>query len=279
MRLVQRTLFVFALSCALAAPALAGQNTQAPQELLNYSSHRDDAPHPKGDRQRELRMQALEAKLNGKASGKTHQVAKGQFVELERQGEDSIWTVMAQFGNSIHPVLGGTPGPLRNQIAQPNRQFDNTTIWTSDFNQAYYQNLLFSDAAGTVSFRNFYQELSSNRYTGNGQGEDWVQLTRNEAYYGSDYCGDIVCAQTWVFVRDAATAWDNSKIAAGWTAAQINTYLSKYDVWDRYDYDGDGNFNEPDGYIDHFQAIHAGEGEETGGGPQGRDAIRSRRWS
>ena len=40
-------------------------------------------------------------------------------------------------------------------------------------------------------------------------------------------------------------------------------------MWDRYDYDGDGNFNEPDGYIDHFQSVHAGEGEETGGGAQG----------
>ena len=40
----------------------------------------------------------------------------------------------------------------------------------------------------------------------------------------------------------------------------------------------DGNFNEPDGYIDHFQAIHAGEGEEAGGGAQGADAIWSHRW-
>ena len=34
--------------------------------------------------------------------------------------------------------------------------------------------------------------------------------------------------------------------------------------------DSDGNFNEPDGYIDHFQAVHAGEGEEAGGGPRAR---------
>src|SRR5690606_21814634 len=42
--------------------------------------------------------------------------------------------------------------------------------------------------------------------------------------------------------------------------------------------DGDGDFNEPDGYIDHFQAIHAGIGEEAGGGAQGEDAIWSHRW-
>ena len=53
--------------------------------------------------------------------------------------------------------------------------------------------------------------------------------------------------------------------------------LAPFDVWDRYDYDGDGNFDEPDGYIDHFQSVHAGEGEETGGGAQGTDAIWSHR--
>ena len=63
----------------------------------------------------------------------------------------------------------------------------------------------------------------------------------------------------------------------GGTAA-LNAYLAQYDVWDRYDYDGDGNFNEPDGYIDQFQSIHAGEGEETGGGAQGTNAIWSHRW-
>ncbi len=52
-------------------------------------------------------------------------------------------------------------------------------------------------------------------------------------------------------------------------------YLSQFDKWDRYDHDGDGNFNEADGYIDHFQAIHAGEGEEAGASP---DAIWSHRW-
>ena len=64
----------------------------------------------------------------------------------------------------------------------------------------------------------------------------------------------------------------------GKTDAEIKAYLAQFDKVDRYDYDGDGNFNEPDGYIDHFQAIHAGEGEEAGGGAQGADAIWSHRW-
>ena len=64
-------------------------------------------------------------------------------------------------------------------------------------------------------------------------------------------------------------------IGLGKTDAEIAIELAKHDKWDRYDQDGDGNFNEADGYIDHFQAIHAGEGEEAGASP---DAIWSHRW-
>ena len=50
--------------------------------------------------------------------------------------------------------------------------------------------------------------------------------------------------------------------------------IAKVDETDRYDCDHDGNFNEPDGYIDHFGMVHAGHGEDADGGP---DAIWSHR--
>ncbi len=55
--------------------------------------------------------------------------------------------------------------------------------------------------------------------------------------------------------------------------------LSDYDTWDREDYDGDGVYDEPDGIIDHLMVIHAGVGEEAGGGSLGGDAIWSHRSS
>ncbi len=270
-----------ALAAVMAAPlALAQSNLPDPEH--GSKSRSDNPGHPLGDKQRDLRQRGLHQVLKGQAQpkgpNKVVQVAKGQFVELARQGEDKIFTVLGQFGNSISPTYGGTPGPLRNQIPQPDRSVDNTTIWATDFNRAHYEAMLFSSAPGAVSMRNFYIEQSSNRYTVNGDVADWVQVPFNEAYYGSNYCGGIVCARTWLFVRDAVNAWYNAQIAAGKTVAEINAYLSQFDKWDRYDYNGDGNFNQPDGYIDHFQIVHAGEGEETGGGAQGTDAIWSHRW-
>jgi immune inhibitor A len=53
--------------------------------------------------------------------------------------------------------------------------------------------------------------------------------------------------------------------------------LAELDVWDRYDLDLDGNFNESDGFIDHFQIVHAG-GDEADGDPiYAGDAIWSHR--
>jgi immune inhibitor A len=243
-----------------------------------YGSAVDDAPHPLGDAQRADRREAFVAQAHGNADGNTHRTKHGRYVELERLGEDTIWTIIGEFGDQIHPTYGGTPGPLHNQIPQPDRSVDNTTIWEADFSKPYYEDLLFSEAEDAISMRKYYIEQSSNRYAVNGQVTEWVQVPYNEARYGANYCGDIVCATTWLFVRDSAQAWYDAQLAAGQTPAQIDAYLSQFDVWDRYDWDGDGNFDEPDGYIDHFQAVHAGEGEETGGGAQGTDAIWSHRW-
>ncbi|ABC80098.1 M6 family metalloprotease domain-containing protein [Anaeromyxobacter dehalogenans] len=267
-----------ALLAALAlAPSAASAAADDPQ-LPDVAPTTDNPSHPLGDAQAARKAVAIQEKLNGRTKGRTHQVARGQYVELERLGEDRIWTVVGEFGDAVNATYGGTAGPLRNQIPEPDRAVDNVTIWAPDFSRAYYEALLFSDAPGDVSMRNFYKELSANRYTVNGEVTDWVKVPFNEANYGANYCGGIVCARTWLFVRDAVNAWYNAQIAAGRTPAEIDAYLAQYDVWDRYDHDGDGNFNEPDGYIDHFQAIHAGEGEETGGGAQGTDAIWSHRW-
>ena len=55
--------------------------------------------------------------------------------------------------------------------------------------------------------------------------------------------------------------WVKQQLDSGKSMADIQTYLKKFDVWDRYDLDGDGVFNEPDGYIDHMQVVHAGGDE------------------
>ena len=258
-------ILVSVAAVASAAPAVDQEPYQA--------GRGDDLSHPLGEQQRALKQQAMEAKLHGKAYGRTHEVARGQFVELERVGEDSIWTVLAEFGDAERPgYTGGLPGPQRNQIPEPDPNYNNTTIWVPDFNQDYYLDVLFSEEPGAISMRNFYIEQSSNRYAVNGEVTDWSQVQYNTARYGRTF------PDTWYFVDESVDNWYQSQIFGGMTSAMIDDYLSQFDVWDRYDWDGDGDFDEPDGYIDHFQSVHAGEGEEAGGGIYGVDAIWSHRW-
>jgi immune inhibitor A len=75
-------------------------------------------------------------------------------VELERAGEDPVWTVLGEFADYAH-----------NSITEPDRSYDNTTIWTEDFGRDYYLDMLFDESPGANSMRNYYIEQSSNRYT------------------------------------------------------------------------------------------------------------------
>ncbi len=163
--LVVTMLVVAIVPLAGAAPA---STQDGPDDVPNVGANTDNPSHPLGDQQAAEKQIALEAKLAGKTKGKTHEVAKGQYVELAREGEDSIWTVVGQFGNQIKPDIWWHGWSSAQSDPQPDRSVDNSTIWAPDFNQSYYQNLLFSDAPGAVSMRNFYIEQSSNRYTVNG---------------------------------------------------------------------------------------------------------------
>jgi immune inhibitor A len=138
--------------------------------------------------------------------------------------------------------------------------------------------ILFDEGKGVNSMRQWYIENSSNRYAVYGDVTDWVSLPGNACDYDDGDPGPGDALSVWQFLIDSVDGWYAAQIADGKTPAQINEYLSQFDVWDRYDWDGDAIFDEPDGYIDHMQFVHAGEGNEAGGGALGDCAIWSHSW-
>lgn len=294
MRKASIWLLVMALLIGLApTTALAAHDPGAVKGEKGRKRKPDNVlPNPLAEKQQKLRERALDKKLRGEARGKVVKLARAQYVEMAREDTDRVFVVLAEFGNNVHPTYEGDPGPLHNQIAKPAKN-DNTTIWQPDYSSDHYRDLYFSSAPNALSMVNYYEEQSSGRYSIEGDVVEWVKVPYNGARYGTNDCdadgdddGDLeendpdsnVCAQTWYLIRDAINVWTRQQLASGKTAAQVKAYLDTFDVWDRYDHDGDGDFDEKDGYIDHFQIVHAGEGEETGGGAQGRDAIWSHRW-
>ncbi len=146
-----------ASAAPLASDGIGGEPQAAPKI--------DNKPDPLTTAQLELKEQALEAKLNGKAYGKTHEVAQGQYVELERDGEGALWTVLGEFADFAH-----------NTMPEPDRAVNNTDLWVPDFSRDYYMDLLFNEAPGANSMRNFYIEQSANRYTVHGDVTDWIRV-------------------------------------------------------------------------------------------------------
>jgi len=234
--------------------------------------------------------------------------SEDQYVELEREATDRIFVVLAEFGDERHPnfpdkdlepsIPGPATfdGPLHNAIPEPDRNADNSTVWQPDYDQEHYQDIYFGEGtepgAGkkVESVKTYYERQSSGRYSIDGTVTDWVKVTYNEARYGrsSDnpatngddpgVCASHVCTNTWNLVADSVNQWVTDQKADGRTDDQIHEEMAGFDAWDRYDHDADGDFNESDGYIDHFQIVHSGGDEADGDPQQGEDAVWSHRW-
>ncbi|GAA2779545.1 immune inhibitor A [Kitasatospora paracochleata] len=287
-----------AVAAALGAGLLPGMANAAPvtpvprdpADAAQATSVPHDLPGPLTDKVNAEQKAAVEQLMNGTAKIESHggstsvKLGRDKYVELKRERTDKIFTILVDFGDQVDSTTktpdgkvkyGGQPGPAHNQIAKPDAATNNSTAWQADYNQAHYQDLYFSKTQ--PSLKTFYEKQSSGRYSVDGQVTDWVRVPWNEARYGSNYCGGHVCNNAQDLIRDGINAWVADQKAKGQSDEQIKATLAQYDQWDRYDYNHDGNFNQPDGYIDHFQIVHAGEDESAGGGVQGTDALWAHR--
>ncbi|MFD3499971.1 immune inhibitor A domain-containing protein [Streptomyces sp. NPDC058678] len=275
------TFSTFAVAQADPADAPAAVDGHDPQPA---KSREHDLDGPLSKTREAQREEALDQVISGAATVKDRDGSKvvqlkgskgkGKYVELGREKTDKIFTILVEFGDQIDSRYGGTVGPLHNEIAQPDRAVNNSTAWQADYNRAHFQDLYFGTGKNTESLKKYYEKQSSGRYSVEGEVTDWVKVPYNEARYGSN----DAATGAWYAVQDGVDAWVAEREAAGDTAAEIKAELAEFDQWDRYDFDGDGDFNEADGYIDHFQIVHAGEDESAGGGAQGADAIWAHRW-
>ena len=187
-------------------------------------------------------------------------------------------------------------GPQFNEISQPS---DNWTPWldpdnsyTDGFTQEYFDLLMFSTTGYTepmrtelanpwdggngfdfsgVSFKNWYLENSRGVYDPGGEVAE-VTLPEAVSYFGAADCSGPIPQGDSFFgpVYNVAIS----------AAEQINVEIPNFDwtAWDQedvIDYDNDGNFNEPDGYVDHFFLIEAGQAQ---GGIYGEFMIWPHSW-
>ncbi|WP_114572105.1 immune inhibitor A domain-containing protein [Exiguobacterium flavidum] len=152
-------------------------------------------------------------------------------------------------------------------------------MYADNFSKEHYEKLMFGDEEFELfsgdkvkTFKQYYEEQSGGSYTVDGTVSNWLSVPGTAKDYGSDNPAGGNDNNPGTkgprgLVKDAL----NAAVASG-------IDLAEYDEFDLYDLDGDGNQNEPDGLVDHLMIIHAGTGQEAGGGTLGDDAIWSHRW-
>jgi len=163
-----------------------------------------------------------------------------------------------------------TTGPLHNQIPAPGPR-DNNTIWYEDATPALYNELYFGvgKTAGLIvhhpnlgdvdlrgnTMANYYLEQSEGKFQPKGEVyPNWLQAAHSEGWYGADGCdGGSHNVRAWDLVAEVVLA--------------VNADNPTFD-WQTYDGDADG-------IVDNFTVLHAGAGQEAGGGQQGAFSIWS----
>jgi immune inhibitor A len=163
-----------------------------------------------------------------------------------------------------------TTGPLHNEIPAPGPR-DNNTIWYDDATPSLYTELYFGVGPhagvivnhpnlGTVDLRgntmaNYYLEQSEGKFAPKGEVyPKWLQALHSEGWYGADNC-----------------TGSNHNVLAGDLVREVVDAINGDDpnfAWQNFDGDGDG-------VVDNFTVLHAGMGQEAGGGAQGDFSIWS----
>jgi immune inhibitor A len=116
---------------------------------------------------------------------------------------------------------------------------------------------------------NYYTEVSYGAVGITGTVVQWVQLDHPYAYYSNG---------TYPFWNGFGPYPNNAQGLVQDAVSAADPYIdfSEFDTFDAYDQDGDGNFLEPDGWVDNLFVVHTGSGAEWTGQT---DTIWSHSWS
>jgi len=172
---------------------------------------------------------------------------------------DHVLAILIDFPD--YPVNAVTPDLTRN--------------YYEDYSREHYQDMLFSDTGyagpsgqNLISMKQYYQDQSGGSYQVEGQVAGWYHAKFNAAYYGAPSPdGRRRDSNVSALIMEAINQ----------LALDPNFDWAFYDQEDRYDYNGNGNFREPDGLIDHVMVFHSSIDEAARGGALGPNAIWSHR--
>ncbi|MEH7106702.1 immune inhibitor A domain-containing protein [Bacillus sp. JJ1764] len=196
----------------------------------------------------------------GQLKGNPDSVKEGPSPGVQKKGK--LLTLMVEYSDFPHNNI--KPGETDN--------------YYKDYTPEHYEKMIFGNKGefkgpngeDQVSQKQFYEEQSGGTYTIEGKAYGWLKVPGTASFYGADKStgghDNVTLGGAKQLIKDTLIA-----------AKEAGVPLQDYDLEDPHDLDGDGNFWEPDGLVDHLQIIHSGMGQEAGGGSLGDNAIWSHR--
>jgi immune inhibitor A len=198
-------------------------------------------------------------KKTGQLKGNPDPVSESPSPGIVKKGK--LLTLMVEFSDFEH-----------NNIKP-----EETDNYYSDYNTQHFEDMIFGEngvkgpnGENLISQRQFYEQQSGGTYTIEGKAYGWLKVPGTAVFYGADKGNGG---------HDNVTPGGSKQLVVDTykAAKAAGVPLEDYDLEDPHDLDGDGNFWEPDGLVDHLQIIHSGMGQEAGGGSLGDDSIWSHR--
>jgi immune inhibitor A len=224
------------------------------------------------------------------------------LVEFDENAKDDFsgFSRPRTIGSAANDCVTEPPGtlisgPLHNRIPDPAKAAhkDNNSMWVGDFSPQHFNKMLYTKEGITERVRkdlkgpdgkpgidisrhtlkNMYEEMSKGAYSVTGEAVGWIKAPHSEAWYGASACGGAP--------QDMSGHPDNKVGGAQLAIDAVNVLAAQrpdfpwadYDIEDVSDADRDGNYNEPDGVVDHLVLVHAGKDKSSDGGAEGTYAI------
>jgi len=283
---------LLAMSCALSLPAAAEGGTLADagvinkEQILYWLIKRGELSAEAGEAEKRAAVEAFTQRATSFQS--KGGLVEAEFEKLRLRANAKLKAEKTQLQRSVVAFADAditkTVKVLGVLIDFPDLPFDDNRLSASDtpmfyssYPTSHYRDLMFSTSGFTgpqgqnlMTGYQYYQAVSGNSFFFTGDVKGWVTADNNASFYGgNDVDSNDNDKAVPDLVKEAVT-----KAVAGMTASE----LASYDVEDPFDIDGDGNFDEADGDIDHVMLFHSSVGEEAGGGVLGADAIWSHRF-
>lgn len=182
---------------------------------------------------------------------------------IEKINHLSEKIVLPSFSHQDHAVVAliEFPDQKHNQI----KPAGNSNFWIKDFNPSHYRKLIFGKTSywhngkKLITANQYYEQQSAGSWLLSGEVTDWSLAKHNAAYYGAHHKTDD-------YTQNDINPTELVKETLNSIAMKVKGKERLYDKRDPYDLDEDGNVMEPDGLLDNLFVVHAGLGEEEGGG-------------